>query len=810
MIDMKRFVPFFFAFAVIIAASVSFNESSARRPDSRRLYFGRSVAPVEDSIVIERMKVRLDSIRQYRPTVALVMSGGGAKGAAHIGVLHYLDSLKIPVDVVLGTSIGGLMGGLTSMGYNYREIDTLIRSLDWNALMRDKLPREYISYNRMKYKEKYLVSMPFYYTSETTDVEPAERHSANIRLDADDEHERNILKENLLGSLPSGYVYGQNISNLFSSLTVGYQDPMDFMDLPIPYACVSTDLSSGKTKVWYDGPINVALRSTMSIPGVFTPVKYENYVLVDGGMRDNYPTDIAKQLGADIIIGVDVTTPPKPDAKIRNLGDVISSSMDMLEREVYERNVYIPDVSIRPDLMGLNMLSFSKENIDKLIRNGYEAARQKDSVLVAIKRRVGDDSLRLAKPHAINLRNRPVMVGNVNLIGENEAAAKIIKKKIGIYPGDTISYDRISHAIAQIYATGAYDYVSYELHGKKEPFDLEITCKKGPVHQLGIGMRADTEDFVTAVFNIGLFANRIQGSTLNLDTKLGMNPEFKLRYSYDAPKIPTMNASASVRWSSARVFSDRNDWPIFDLLSSRQEVFISGLKWSYFDVRLGLRNDLFYDNTANPYLTNYFGSRYRTMEMLTNYSSVFIDGTVDTFDRGYFPTKGVKAGISYSWLFTDYVNSLKENNLHTVNLDFKAVVPVGKVFAFIPSINARCQFGAKPPVVFTNAVGGQISGRYFDQQLSFAGIPKLMFLERNLGMAKADLRFNVAKNHYLTGTANYLYTFDSFQDLKSGRGMYGFAIEYSYNTIFGPITANVNWSDVIHRVGLYLSFGYNF
>ena len=100
--------------------------------------------------------------------------------------------------------------------------------------MRDKLPREYISYNRMKYKEKYLVSMPFYYTSETTDVEPAERHSANIRLDADDEHERNMLKENLLGSLPSGYVYGQNISNLFSSLTVGYQDPMDFMDLPIP------------------------------------------------------------------------------------------------------------------------------------------------------------------------------------------------------------------------------------------------------------------------------------------------------------------------------------------------------------------------------------------------------------------------------------------------------------------------------------------------------------------------------------------------------------------------------------------------
>lgn len=807
---MKRFASFFFALAVVIAASATFNELSAQYPDHRKMYFGRSVSPVEDSIVMERMKIRLDSIRQHRPTVALVMSGGGAKGAAHIGVLHYLDSLKIPVDVVIGTSIGGLMGGLTSMGYDYREIDTLIRSLDWNALMRDKLPREYISYNQMKYKEKYLVSMPFYYTNGTADVEPAKRHNADIHFDVDDDHGRNVLKENLLGSLPSGYVYGQNISNLFSSLTVGYQDPMDFMDLPIPYACVSTDLSSGKTKVWYDGPLNTALRSTMSIPGVFTPVKYKNYVLVDGGMRDNYPTDIARQLGADIIIGVDVTTPPKPDAKIRNLGDVISSSMDMLEREVYERNVYIPDVSIRPDLMGLNMLSFSKENIDKLIRNGYEAARKNDSVLVAIKRRVGEDSLRFAGPHAINLRNRPVPVGNVELLGVDDTAAKILKKKIGIHPGDTVSYERISHAIAQIYATGAYDYVSYELHGRTEPFDLEITCKKGPVHQLGIGMRADTEEFVTAVFNVGLFANRIQGSTVNFDTKLSMNPEFKIRYSYDAPRIPTINASASVRWTTARIFADRNDWAMFDFLSSRQEVFVSGLKWSYFDVKLGLRNDLFYDNTANPYLNSLFGTEYRAMEPLTNFSSVFIDGTVDNFDRGYFPTKGVKVGLSYSWLFTDYVHSFKDNNLHTVNLDFKAVIPAGKVFAFVPSINARCQFGSKSPVVYANAVGGQVAGRYFEQQIPFAGIPRLMALDRNLGLARADLRFNVAKNHYLTGTANYLYAFDSFRDLKAGRGIYGFAIEYSYNTIFGPITANVNWSDIIHSVGLYLSFGYNF
>lgn len=766
---------------------------------------------------MSRMKTRLDSVRQTRPTVALVLSGGGAKGAAHIGVLHYLDSLKIPVDVVLGTSIGGLMGGLTSMGYNYREIDTLIRGLDWEALMRDKLPREYISYDRAKYREKYLIAMPFYYESEDLDVEPAKRLNAELHIDADDDHKRNALADNLMGSLPSGYVYGQNISNLFSSLTVGYQDPMDFMDLPIPYACVSTDLSSGKTKVWYDGPLNTAMRSTMSIPGVFTPVKYGDMVLVDGGMRDNYPTDIAKQLGADIIIGVDVTSPPKPDAKVRNFGDIVSLSMDMFEREVYERNVYIPDVSIRPDLMGLNMLSFSKENIDKLIHNGYEAARQNDSALVAIKRRVGSDSLRLAAPHAINLRNRPVAVNTVSITGVDPKAARILLKKIDIEPGDTLSYGKISHVIAQIYATGAYDYVSYELRGKSEPFDLAIICKKGPVHMLGIGARADTEEFATAVVNIGLFANRIQGPTLNLDARLSMNPELKLRFSYDSPSFPTVNVAASARWTQAKTFLSRNDWPLLDFFSSRQEFYISGLKWSYFDINCGIRNDLFYDNTSNPFFVSHtsgksmmFGQSYSDMDAFSNYLSVYVDGKVDNMDRGYFPHRGVRFSMSYDWTFTDYRHLLPNSGLHTVDMNFSAVLSAGKVFSFIPHLGTRLQFGAGTPIVYANMAGGQIAGRYFEQQVPFMGIQRVMPLGAKMGLARTDFRFNVAKNHYLTGIVNALYTFDKFKTISEGTGMYGAAIEYSYNTIFGPLTANINWSDIIHHVGFYLSFGYNF
>ena len=130
----------------------------------------------------------------------------------------------------------------------------------------------------------------------------------------------NLVRDNLLGSLPSGFATGQNVNNIFSSLTVGYQDYMDFMDLPIPFVCVATEMVTAKPKIWYEGKLNTALRSTMSIPGVFAPVKVDGMVLVDGGMRDNYPTDLAKEMGADIIIGVDLSSGFRDYSRLNNLG----------------------------------------------------------------------------------------------------------------------------------------------------------------------------------------------------------------------------------------------------------------------------------------------------------------------------------------------------------------------------------------------------------------------------------------------------------------------------------------------------------
>ena len=176
---------------------------------------------------------------------ALVLSGGGAKGAAHVGVLEYLESIGMPVDMVMGTSMGGLVGGLYALGYDSGHLDSLIRSIDWDMALSDKVPRDYLSYSTIKYKEKYVLSFPFYYKwddyiQEKSDELQYPHRSEDIHFGADQDDASSLVKDNLMGSLPSGMVYGQNVNNIFSSLSVGYQDEIDFYeDLPIPFLCVS-------------------------------------------------------------------------------------------------------------------------------------------------------------------------------------------------------------------------------------------------------------------------------------------------------------------------------------------------------------------------------------------------------------------------------------------------------------------------------------------------------------------------------------------------------------------------------------------
>ncbi len=771
----------------------------------------RGIDPKADSVAVVQMRQRMESIRKHRPTVALVLSGGGAKGAAHIGVIRYIESLGIPVDMVLGTSMGGLIGGLYSLGYTTDQMDTLIRNIDWKWAFSDELSREYISYTDAKYKEKYMISIPFYYEKDYYKMkvadeyrfDPVRRHAA-LHIGADNEHGSEMFKSNLLGSLPSGYIYGQNVSNLISSLTIGYQDSLDFKDFPIPYVCVAADMVSGKAKIWHSGKMNTAMRSTMSIPGIFAPVRVDGMVLVDGGLRDNYPTSLAREMGADIIIGVDLSQARKTYLEVNNLGDIIGQGIDMLGRDAFDRNVDIPDVKIKPMLREYNMMSFNPVSIDTMIVRGYEAAAAQDSLLREVAARTAGKYSPMPKKPALGMTADSLVIANVDIRGVLPREKELLKDRLHLKYGQKISMDDLDHIVAQIYGTQAYDYVTYELLGKDEPFDLVINCKKGPIHQFGLGVRADTEEIVSVLLNIGLNAHKLHGHMFDLTAKISANPYVYLHWSYDMPEIPTLNGSVSVRWTDLGLLNFGNNRLSFNYLSAKQELYLSNIKWKQVDVKGGLRNEIVSVRNIKSQMPGDYDSKL----LGNDFVSAFIDAGTYTFDDGYFPTRGVDAGLSYTWTFTGFPNRF--HNFHTLTADAKVVIPAGDIFAFIPSFNFRFLLGKDIPIPYFNAVGGSLASRYVDQQMPFVGVTHLSAMKNILTVFRTDFRFRLARNHYMKAIVNYARDSDAFKDYGKGLGYFGAAAEYSFDTIFGPLSANVHWSNMTGKVGFYISAGYNF
>ena len=772
----------------------------------------RGVDPQADAEAVARMRKKMSEIRKHRPTVALVLSGGGAKGAAHVGVIEYIEELGIPVDMVLGTSMGGLVGGLYALGYTVPEMDSLVRNMDWNWALSDKLSREYVSYSDTKYKEKYLLAIPFYYERDYYKMKLADEHRFDdirrhevLHIGADNEGGADMLKNNLLGSLPSGYIYGQNVSNLISSLTIGYQDSTDFQSFPIPFACVATDMVSGKAKIWHSGKMNTAMRSTMSIPGIFAPVRTEGMVLVDGGMRDNYPTALAREMGADIIIGVDLSQDKRSYMQVNNIGDIIGQGIDMLGMDAFEKNVQIPDVKIKPYLPEYNMMSFSKQAIDTIIVRGRQAAEAQDSLLRMVAVKTAGTYKAEHKPKAFDFHADSLMIDEIEIKGVLAKEKLLLMDRMNLVPGQKISREGLDDMVARIYGTHCYDYVTYELLGSEEPFKLVINCKKGPVHQLGIGVRADTEEIVSVLVNLGINVHRLHGHSFDLTGKISANPYVQAKWSYDVPQIPTVNASASFRWTNMGMLNFGTNNLSLNFFNARQEVYLSNMKWKFLDVRGGLRNDIF--NIRNIKSSQIIDD-YDTSNLSNDFVSLFVDGRTDTFDDGYFPTKGVNAGVSYAWTFAGIPDMI--HNFHTLQADAKVVVPGSDGFAFIPSFNCRFLMGRDIPLAYFNAIGGSLPGRFVDQQLPFIGVTNLVAMENIMTMFRTDFRFTLARNHYLTGIINYVRSSDTFMEYGKGMGNFGAGVEYSFDTIFGPFSANIHWSDFTGKVGMYLSAGFNF
>lgn len=293
----------------------------------------------------------------HRKKVGVVLSGGGAKGAAHVSALRLIEEAGIPIDVITGTSIGSIVAGLYANGYSCDQLDSLFRTQDWQLLLTNSSSRMDKSFAQREWEDKYIL---------------------NARIS----DRKNII--------PGGILSGDAVMNLLNRLTADLPDSIDFTtQLNIPYGCVAMDVVSGEEIDFVSGNLAKAIRASMSIPGVFEPVRTDQYVLVDGGVINNYPVDLAKSLGADIIIGVTFKQDPPTLESIKNVGDVLSALVTDLSDKKYVPNVAQTDLQIDVDVHGLGAASFTEDAIDSLFVYGEIAAKAKLPQLIELRKSLG-------------------------------------------------------------------------------------------------------------------------------------------------------------------------------------------------------------------------------------------------------------------------------------------------------------------------------------------------------------------------------------------------------------------------------------
>lgn len=424
---------------------------------------------------------------QGRPKVGLVLSGGGAKGVAHIPVLKLLDELDFPVDFIAGTSAGGIMGGLYAAGYSGAEIERIFAAADWEDLITDRPERTLVPYFEKRLDGRYQLAFP--------------------------------LRKGLPRT-PRGLIAGQKFSNLFSSLFFPLPGDIQFDDLPIPFRCVAVDITRAKQVVLDRGPLAKALRATMAIPSLFAPVEWGDALLVDGGLLNNLPVDVAGDWGAEIIIAVDLAGPLSPREELSTAEKVLAQSLQAVEIEQKKRKLDEVDLLICPDMKGLSSTDyFSAEKMAQIKQRGEEAARKARPALQELKLKWG-----LTRSGRTNSGpplggDQERVLGRVIVAGNTNLPASFIAKLFGLSASDVVDARRITRQLDGLYSLGYFEDIRYEVFPiDQEEIDLRLTLRELPRGNLRLGVRYDNLHKLVAA--AGIYGTNVLVPGLRLEAEV--------------------------------------------------------------------------------------------------------------------------------------------------------------------------------------------------------------------------------------------------------------------------------------------------
>lgn len=755
-----------------------------------------------------------------RPTVGLVFAGGGAKGAAHIGVLQYLEEQGIPVDYVTGTSMGSIIGGMYSLGYSPAQIDSLISEVDWGYYLSNGPGRKYSYYWDKFYQERFPVNISFS-LSENQEVNEELTRINEERLKNSGELVNQTQNSSLMRSLASGIVNGDNLVNLFNDLCVGYQDSIDFMDLPIPYACVATDMLNGEEVVLRSGKMAYAMRSSMAIPIFFAPVKYGDRLLVDGGMVNNFPTDVCREMGADIIIGIELNEGFRADPDdVDSMPGLLGQLFKIVTSGRNADNRKLCDVYIRPDVTGFGMMSFDAEAVDSLILRGYKAAKSMSSQIDEIKSLVGTSGKQLKAAPARTLNSQPLNIDTVSFTGLSKDEAGWLQKKWPVPINREIDAEELKDIIRCYKGTGFYKAVDYsiiDVPGDENRQHLSIEVTKKPSSTFKMGMWADTEEAVAIGTRLGFGEKKLSGWNGSVTTRFSYNPYIEGELIYSAVGIFDVNLTGHLGYQNfvPRIKGDITQ--SFRALETELNLFLS----EYYSRNNSIKGGLYYQSRN---FNKVIGEINLMDGVRSRRSGVFLTYCFNNQNEAQSPTRGGSINIDARYSFFSQFLGHDDQSMfinpdgNFASVSFSAlwnITPGNGPVTFIPQLYYRKLFNQPVSSFDNNFAGGLQAGRFVEHQIPFAGFNSMEFFELpTLGVARMDIRTKVFKKHYLTGIVNYLRNDNRlFGPSDTLVHAFGAALDYTLSTPIGPLDLVVHWTDYFesrNKWGFTASFGYYF
>ncbi|RZJ72431.1 patatin-like phospholipase family protein [Flavobacterium sp.] len=721
---------------------------------------------------------QIDSVVKPRPKVGLVLSGGGAKGFAHIGVLKVLEKTGVKIDYIGGTSMGAIIGGLYASGYNATQIDSIFRQTNFDELLGDYIPRSSKNFYGKRNDELYALSLPF----------------QKMRI-----------------GIPRSYSKGMYTFNLISRLTHNVRHVRDFNELPIPFFCIATDIETGKQVLLNKGYLPQAIRASAALPTVFSPVELNGQLLVDGGVANNYPIEEVRAMGADIIIGVDV----QDDLKARDyLGDATKilsqiSNLEMIEKMKVKKEH--TDIYIRPDMSAYSVISFS--NGSSIIDEGERAAWQQAEKLTAISVKRG-----AYKREDIPIKKDSLEIKNVSIDKLDNFTRAYIIGKLRFKNGSKICYDDLRNGIDNLTGTQNFSSITYTLDKTENGDDLHLNLIENPIRTyLKFGLHYDGLYKSGILMNVTTKRVLFKNDVVSADVILGDNFRYVVDYYVDNGFYFSFGFRSRYNSFNRNVGTDFNNGAILDQLGLNtlninfsdlsHQVYVQTLFMQKFMIGAGIEYKhlkIKSETIQNATISSVFEK--------SDYVSALAYLRYDSYDNRYFPKKGSFFSTDFqSYLYSsDYNNNFKRFSI------LKAEAGIAKTFfrKFTTKLDAEAGSAVGDhSIPFFDFILGGYGFNGVNNIRQFYGYDFLGISGDSYIKAGATLDYEIFRKNHINFSANFANIGDNLYDdgsWVSWPKYTGYAIGYGMETVIGPVEIKYSWSPELPKGFTQFSVGFWF